>query len=195
MQILFFILLIIVVAMAIYLSFVISDAAKGYRDDCDYLMVLGGLVIGADTPSDHLVERMDYAVGYLKESLNCFVVPCGGCFRQEQKLSEAQIIADYLVEKGIDPKRIVLEDKSTTTVENFKFGIKVIEKHSDKNINHLKVAFLSSDFHMHRAALIAKGCGIEKPLRVSCPTHKNIFRHYIREFIVAFELLNPNTFK
>ena len=29
-----------------YLPFVIRDARKGYRDGCDYLLVIGGLVIG-----------------------------------------------------------------------------------------------------------------------------------------------------
>ena len=75
-----------------YMPFVIKESKKKYRDDCGYLMILGGDIIGADTPSPQLLERMKSAAGYLKENENCFVVPCGGCFRPGQKKSEAKII-------------------------------------------------------------------------------------------------------
>ena len=31
-----------------YMPFVISDALKNFKDDCDYLLILGGNVIGVD---------------------------------------------------------------------------------------------------------------------------------------------------
>ncbi|MBQ8227425.1 MAG: YdcF family protein [Clostridia bacterium] len=183
-------LLILGFLMAIYLPFVISDAKKGYRDNCEYLLILGSVIIGANTPSPQLITRMKYAVDYLKENQSCFVVPCGGCFRKGQKVSESQVISDYLIDHGIDQSRIIQENKSTTTFENFINAKKIIQSHSGKDINNIKVAFLSSSYHMHRGALIAKRCGIKHPLRVSCPTEENILFHYIREFFVAFELLN-----
>lgn len=183
------------ITMAIYIPMVVSDAKRGYRDDCEYLMVLGGNVIGADTPSEPLLERMECALNYLQENKDCFVVPCGGCFRPGQKVSEAKIIADYLVENGIDESRILLEEKSTSTVENFKFAFKIISDYSGKDINDLKIAFLSSDFHMHRAALIAKLFGLENPLRVSCPTEGDFISQCFREYIVTFTLLNPKIYK
>ncbi len=51
----------------IYMPFVIRRSRKNYRDDCDYLMILGGDIIGADTPSPQLLERMKEAARYLKE--------------------------------------------------------------------------------------------------------------------------------
>ena len=172
-----------------YIPFVIYDAKKNYRDTCDYLMVLGGNVIGADTPSPQLLERMKAAEAYLKENTDCFIVPCGGCFRQGQKKSEAAIIASYLVEQGIDESRIILEDKSTTTVENFKFAKEIIENHSGKNADEVRIAFLSSDYHIHRASVIAKRCGINNIGRVSAPTPNEAFSRYVREYIVAYDLL------
>ena len=71
-----------------YLPFVVKDAKKVYHDDCEYLLVLGGLVIGEETPSDHLLERIHAAADYLKENTSCYVIPCGGCFRDGQKKSE-----------------------------------------------------------------------------------------------------------
>ena len=149
------------VSSAIYLPFVANDAKKNYKEDCEYLLVLGGLVTGADTPSPDLAERINCAAGYLKENTKCFVVPCGGCFRKEQKISEARIIADRLIKAGIDENRMILEDQSTTTVQNFRFAFEIIRNHAGRNINDIKIAFLTSDFHIHRATLIARRCGLK----------------------------------
>lgn len=173
---------------AAYMPFVIKDSKKNYRDNCEYLMILGGNVIGADTPSPQLVERMKTAADYLKENKDCFVVPCGGCFRPEQKKSEAAIIADYLIAQGIAPERFILEDKSTTTVENFEFASEIIKAHSGKEINDVKIAFLSSDYHIFRASVIADCCGIKNIGKVSSPTPSQASKRYLREYFVAADL-------
>lgn len=175
-----------------YLPFVIRDARKGYRDGCDYLLVLGGLVIGEETPSDHLLERINTAAEYLKENTECFVIPCGGCFRDGQKKSEAQIIKEHLVALGIDESRFILEDKSTTTFENFENAFEIIRTHSGKDPDEFRVAFLSSDYHLHRAGIIAKRCGFQKIGKVSCENKKGRLRNYAREYFVAYELLKKD---
>lgn len=35
---------------------------------------------------------------------------------------------DYLVQKGVDKSRLLLEDKSTSTVENIEYSMRIIEK-------------------------------------------------------------------
>lgn len=177
-----------------YLPFVIRDAKKGYRDDCEYLLVLGGLVIGEETPSEHLLERIHTAAEYLKENTHCFIIPCGGCFRDGQKKSEALIIKEHLVALGIgiDESRFVLEDKSTTTFENFENAFEIIKEHSGKNPNESKIAFLSSDYHLHRAGIIAKRCGFRSIGKVSCPNKSDILKNYAREYFVAYELLKKD---
>ena len=105
-----------------YMPFVISDARKEFNDKCEYLLILGGNIIGEETPSPQLLDRMRAAAEYLVENTDVIAVACGGCFRKEQKKSEAEIIANYLIEKGVAESRILLEDKSTTTFENFEFG-------------------------------------------------------------------------
>lgn len=172
-----------------YMPFVIKEAKRNYRDDCDYLMVLGGDIVGADTPSPQLLERMQEAAIYLKENEKCYIVPCGGCFRPEQRKSEAEIIAAYLIGQGIDSKRIILEDKSTTTFENFVFALDIIKNYSDKSIDETRIAFLSSNYHIHRATIIAKHCGLKNPGKVSCTTHSNASKGLAREYFVAYDLI------
>ncbi len=186
---------IVAVTAGAYMPFVISDALRNFKDDCDYLLILGGDIIGADTPSPQLFERMKAAAQYLNENKTVIAVPCGGCFREKQKKSESAIIADYLVEQGISSDRIILEDKSTTTYENFEFGIPVITAHASKNIDEIRIAFLSSDYHMHRAGIIAKQSGIKDVRRVSCPTPGSAMQRFAREYIVAFEVFYKTVFK
>lgn len=176
-------------SVAAYIPFVAADAARDFNDDCEYLMILGGNVFGADTPSPQLKGRMERAAAYLNEHTEVVAVPCGGCFRPEQKRSEAEIIASYLIENGVAPDRIILEDKSTTTFENFQFALKIIKEHSGKEINDVKIAFLSSSYHMHRAALIAEMNGLKEIRRVSAPTPGKAAPRFAREYFVAYELL------
>ena len=63
-------------------------------------------------------------------------------------------MADYLVKRGIDSGRIILEDKSTTTAQNLTNSMKLI---SADTINHAldsnttnTVGILTNDFHMFR---------------------------------------------
>ena len=178
-----------VVTASIYMPFVIKDAKTPYNDDCNYLMILGNQVEGKDTPSPLMIERTDRAVEYLNENENCFVVVCGGITTDEQIISEAELMKKILTEKGISADRIILEDKSTTTFENFEFAKKVIEEHSGKDIENVNVAFLSSDYHMHRAAVIAEHFGFNDIGKVSCTTENGFIKTLVREYFVGYDLL------
>lgn len=174
---------------ALYMPKVIEESKKNYRDNCDYLLILGSGVIGADTPSAQMLSRMKTAVQYLKENETCFVIPCGGCFRPEQRISEAQLIADYLVENGVDKGRIILEDNSTSTFENFEFAKKIIEAHAGKAVEETSVAFLSSSYHIFRSEHIAALCGFKNIGKVTAPTGKDMPKRLAREYVVMQELV------
>ncbi|MFR6589470.1 MAG: YdcF family protein [Gallintestinimicrobium sp.] len=62
-----------------------------------------------------------------------------------EPVSEAQGMYDDLVKKGIDPKRLILEDQSTNTVENLRFSRKLIPREVQK------VGIVTSNFHVYRA--------------------------------------------
>ena len=49
-----------------------------------------------------------------------------------------------------------------TAFENFENAFKIIKNHSGKNPNDFDIAFLSSDYHLHRAGIIAQRCGFSK---------------------------------
>lgn len=180
-----------VVTASIYLPFVIHDAKTDYiyEYDFDYLMILGNQVVGKDTPSSLMIERIDRAVEYLSENKECVAVVCGGITTDEQIISEAELMKKLLIEKGIGADRIILEDKSTTTFENFEYARKVIENHSGKSIEKVLVAFLSSDYHIHRASVIAEHYGYNNIGKVSCTTQNGFVKTVLREYFVGYDLL------
>lgn len=177
------------------MPFVIRDALKKYDDDCEYLMILGTVVVGADEPSRQLTERMERALTYFNLHKHAKAVCCGGCFRKEQKVSEAEIIKCFLVNNGIDENRILLEDKSTTTYENFKFALSVIESDSGKTVENTKIAFLTNDYHVFRSGVIAKQMGIKNVRKVSTASESEILKRYLREYFVSYDLAYRSLFK
>ncbi len=178
-----------VVTASIYMPFVIKDAKTAYNDDCDYLMILGNQVIGEDTPSSLMLDRVGRAAEYAKENEDCLLVVCGGITTDEQIISEAALMAKLLEDYGINPDRIILEDKSTTTFENFEFAKNVIEEHTGRNIADVNVAFLSSDYHIHRASVIAEHYGFNDIGKVSAVSKDGLLKSLVREYFVGYDLL------
>ena len=64
-----------------------------------------------------------------------------------------------LVMLGIDPKQLRLEDKATSTWENLKFSLDLIE--GETGSRPTKIGVLSSEYHLFRASLFAKACNVE----------------------------------
>lgn len=173
----------------IFMRNVFSEAVKDYNEKCKYLLILGSEVTGESTPCDDLICRIKRAESYLKDNPDVIAVPCGGCFRPKQKISEAKIIKNYLINYGINEKRIILEDKSTTTIENFRFAKKIIETHCGKDISSQNIAVLTSDYHLYRATLIAKYQGFYNIKKVTAKTNKDFNKKALREVIVAPQLI------
>ena len=67
---------------------------------------------------------------------------------------------------GIDKSRLLIEDKSTSTRENFKYSKEIIEKNGIKS---KKITIITNDFHECRASEFAKQNGF-KPLRYPSKT-------------------------
>ena len=151
----------------------------------DFLLILGCRVRG-DKAEQTLMMRIEAAAEYLKKHPDVIAIPCGGIVHDDQTKSEAEVIAENLVAMGIDNERIILEDKSLTTVQNFVNAKKII---GEMNKSEGSIAFLSSDFHLYRASVIAKKCGVKaESVAADSPSELKI-KNYIREFVCFPALL------
>lgn len=159
-----------------------AKASKGNLDSTpDFLLILGCRVRG-DEPEETLKTRIEAAAQYLLKNESVIAVCCGGIVHADQTKSEAQAIKEGLLAAGVEESRILLEDKSQTTEENFINAKRIIESAKDKT--QPTVAFLSSEFHLLRASFIAKKAGLSCG-SVAAPSPKNtLLKNYIREFFV-----------
>lgn len=167
---------------------IISQMHVAGPDNLDYLIVLGAQVY-KNGPSPVLKFRLDKAYEYLSANPETRCIVTGGQGSNEP-FTEASCMADYLVKRGIDSGRIILEDKSTTTAQNLTNSMKLI---SADTINHAldsnttnTVGILTNDFHMFRAMQIARAQKIPNAYGISCGSTKvylpnNMFREYFAE--------------
>lgn len=148
------------------------------EEQVDYMVVLGAKV-NADGPSVSLWDRICGAYEYMEEHPDVIAIVSGGQGTDEP-ITEAECMYRELVMLGIDPKRIWIEDEATSTWENMHFTLDLIEEKTGQRPEKLGV--LSSEYHLFRASLFAKACGVEFvgiPARTSRVAQ--MINHFMRE--------------
>lgn len=79
-------------------------------------------------------------------------------------------MSKYLQENGVSKDRIIVEDESKNTFENFKYSKVKIEEHSKKPLEHIDVKIVTTDSHSFRSSIIAKKNGYENITSFSSST-------------------------
>lgn len=158
---------------------IIIKASFGSPEEpVEYLVVLGAKV-RVTGPSASLWDRIYGAYDYLQAHPEVTAVLSGGQGTDEP-MTEAQAIFDELVKMGIDPERLWLEEEATSTWENLHFALELIEEKTGQR--PAKLGVLSSEYHLYRASLFAKACGVEFvgiPARTSRVSQ--MLNHFMRE--------------
>ena len=166
----------IAVGLAIIISIFIFKACSTTPKGNETLVVLGCQVKGT-SPSLMLNERLVAAKEYLDEHDNAVCVLSGGK-GDDEGISEALCMYNYLVEHGVSSDRLYMEDQSTSTRENLQYSLNII-KENGLNEN---VAIVTNEFHEYRAFKIAEKLDI-KPSAVPAHTHWWLFSTYfVREW-------------
>lgn len=142
---------------------IVSAASATAPAGLDYLVVLGASLKPDGTPKKTLQLRLDAAVEYLRANPSTVCVVSGGQGNDEPQ-TEAQGMAAYLQQQGIESARIMLEDKSTSTTENLRFSAKLI---GSKSAN---VGIVTNNFHVYRALQIARKLGYTNVHGIAAPT-------------------------
>ena len=140
------------------------------------LIVLGCQVRGTE-PSLMLKRRLDTAYDYLSEHEEVCAVVSGGKGTDEE-ISEAQCMYSYLISRGVDSKRLYMEDRSTSTYENIRFSKEIIDRES----LCADITIVTDGYHQYRADLLAKQQGI-KAYNIPAPTSAWLLPTYwVREW-------------
>ena len=135
--------------------FALSRVALGFKNNdeqkLDYLIVLGSHVT-KDGPALATTYRLDTAYDYLKNNEGTICIITGGMGNNEHD-SEARVMGDYILNKGLESNRLILEEEASTTYENFLFSSKYMDIENDN------IGIVTNNFHIYRSMQIAKKQG------------------------------------
>lgn len=178
----------VLILLAILLAFffaleaiVLLGAKEEIKDTPDVILVLGCKIWGEE-PSPALQSRLDrtldYLIGQEEEGNDPLIIVSGGK-GEDEPLTEARVMADYLMEKGVAKERIFLEDQATSTDTNIKYSLDLLE---EQGIEWSHMAIVSNDFHLTRVRLLAGRYGVDcSTLSAPMPTLSSWLYSTLRE--------------
>ena len=157
-------------------SLIISRFDDRGEPDLDYLIVLGAQMRETG-PSRVLKYRLDAACQYLTEHEGTLCIVTGGKGDNEI-VTEAEGMRDYLTGRGIAESRILLEEQATDTSENIRFSSLLLDKEKDR------VGIVTNDFHLFRGVSIAKKQGFRHVCGIAAgSTRAYLPNNMLREFL------------
>ncbi len=160
---------------------IISQMHEKGKAGLDYIIVLGAQVRESG-PSAALKYRLDEAVEYLEDNPKTICIVSGGQGANEP-YSEAEGMAQYLKEQGIDASRILLEDKSLNTEQNMEYSRALIK-------DGASVGIITNDFHLFRAKQIARKYGLDNICGIAAKsTPVYLPNNMLREFLAEIKFL------
>jgi len=165
---------------------IISNSQPDPVVEVDYLIILGAGLNGEQL-SWTLWERMQKGLDYLEGNHKVKVVLSGGQGPGEN-ISEAEGMRRFLVDHGITDDRILKEDRSTSTMENFSFSKEILVRQPGFQ-NSERVAVITNDFHLFRSKILARRNGLI-PVGIPSPTPWYIVPNvYLREYFAVVKSL------
>ncbi len=176
------------VGFTVYFVFVLALYGFGSVDTVDYeedaLVILGAGIRG-ETVSQTLKNRLDAAIDYHKYNPESVIVVSGGQGSGEA-ITEAEAMERYLIANGIPEDKILQEDQSTSTEENFNFSKAILDEHFDSDY---RIAYITNDFHTYRASLRARFAGFNESTHCHADTpFTSILPNGLREVLGVMEM-------
>jgi len=126
--------------------------------ETDYLLVLGNKCMSSHVPPI-LGSRLDKAVELYNSFADKPKIIVSGGQSSPSLASEADMMAKYLMERGIPENIIIKEDESKNTIQNLEYSAIKIRQKWQKNIRP-RVIIVTSDYHIPRTKRCAKNLGL-----------------------------------
>ena len=127
------------------------------EEPVDYVIVLGAKV-NPNGPSVSLMDRICAAYEYAVDHPDTVLILSGGQGTDEP-ITESECMFRELVSLGVDLDQLRMEEHATSTWENLKFSLDIIE--AETGTRPAKIGVLSSEYHLFRASLFAEACDVE----------------------------------
>lgn len=172
---------VLVVGMGTAVCWSQPQTAEG---DYDYAILLGAL-LEEGKPTPELERRMTVAMQWLQTDEETVLFVSGGV-PKGQGISEAQVMYNWLADKGADVSRVIMEDQAADTRQNILFSKRLAE---EMGLETDTVLLITSEYHQTRAGFLAKQLG-QQPRHLSCATpfvrHLDASFREVFAFVKAF---------
>ena len=153
-----------------------------HKEHAEYAMVLG-MTLENGRPTKDLLYRVDAACEYLKLHPNSKLILTGGN-PDQNGITEAEVMKKLLIKRGVKADRLLMEDKSDSTKQNFANTTKIINPEEP-------VVLITSSYHMDRAVKIAKKAGFKTVYRL--PAKSEFFPYTTNVFWEVLHNINEYT--
>lgn len=168
--------------LTVFLGLLAFVAVSGYtneaKGDEDAIIVLGAGVHG-ERVSDVLRRRLDAALAAWRQNPGALLVVTGGQGPGEA-IPEAEAMRRWLKAQGVPPESILTEDKSTSTEENLRFALALLEERGFSP--SAPVAVVTNAFHCYRAGGYARLAGFQAVRCLPASMHPGaVLPSYMRE--------------
>ena len=144
----------LIIYLALF-AWVVSQATLESATVSDVAIVLGAAAYRNGSQNPCLVARVQRGVALLKAGTVKTLILSGGV-DIENGASEAGVMLEIALRAGADPKTLLLEPLSKTTVENLEFSQVLMRREGLQN-----AVIVSDPYHLPRASLIARKLEIE----------------------------------
>lgn len=172
-----------VVFLMIGFIFFSADANKtDYTEDA--AIVLGCAVTG-ERLSSPLKYRLDTAYDYYMRNPDAVIIVSGGQGPQED-ISEGKAMFLYLTSLGVPDDRIIVEDKATSTNENYIYSKAILDELFGGQA--YKCVYITNRFHTYRAGRLAKMNGLDASSCSAPIGPMAATTSYMREVLAVFKL-------
>ena len=130
-----------------------SILPSGLPDTDELCLVVLGFQLNPDgTMRDELVERLKVALSCARKYPSALVVCTGGGTASgDPSATEAGRMAGWLVENGLEPERVIVEDQSLTTAQNAVYTFQIL---AEQYPQVKQLAIISSDYHIATGTLL-----------------------------------------
>lgn len=129
----------------------VHSAAKtlsgGDKPPVHAIVALGHVLNSDGSMTPALIERLKLALQMAYQQPESLILVTGGLAKQGK--TESQQMKRWLVKHGIEPGRVIEENRAVNTIDNARFSIELMVNH------HVTSATLvSASIHVHRAQLL-----------------------------------------
>lgn len=140
-------------------SLVYGATTRLLKKPVDAVIVLGaGLIRGRVTPL--LAARLNGGLRVYDRSRelgHATIIVTSGGQGHDEPVSEAEAMAEYLIDAGTEPTHVFREDSSKNTQQNLEYSRAILNELGAFD----RVAVVTNNFHAFRAALLMRSAGLD----------------------------------